>query len=55
MYMCVALSTILQGFLSNERENTLLAAIEQSRKNVSQCEIVWTSYCSCVYVDICRG
>ena len=25
----------LQGFLSNERENTLLAAIEQSRKNVS--------------------
>ena len=25
----------MQGFLSNERENTLLAAIEQSRKNVS--------------------
>ena len=33
-YMCIAGGPV-QGFLSNERENTLLAAIEQSRKNVS--------------------
>ena len=25
-----------QGFLKNERENALLAAIEQTRKNVSE-------------------
>ena len=27
--------TDIQGFLRNERENTLLAIIEESRKNVS--------------------
>ena len=34
--------TDIQGFLRNERENTLLAIIEESRKNVSYLILIST-------------
>ena len=34
--------TDIQGFLRNERENTLLAIIEESRKNVSHSCLLYT-------------
>ena len=64
-YLPVFLSVCpLQGFLCNERENTLLAAIEQSRKNVSHFSLIINYLCLHVHVynyaeflsaDICRG
>ena len=39
-----------KGFLKNERENTLLGVIEESRKNVSVCVCVYSIVCVCVCV-----
>ena len=54
--------TDIQGFLKNERENTLLAIIEESRKNVRACSVcikcdftLFLCMCLLLGVDICRG
>ena len=40
--------TDIQGFLRNERENTLLAIIEESRKNV-RCDCCIPHYYYCIH------
>ncbi len=41
----------MKGYLRNERENTLLAIIEESKKNVSSINIIISSWgqntCTC--------
>ncbi len=44
--------TDVQGFLKNERENTLLAIIEETRKNVRKTSIVFRVYLEMRTMDI---